>query len=363
MRLTIAASFAFAGALLGQGPESVLVVVNRASAISREIGEYYVRRRAIPLGNLYSVAMPAGEQISREGYRQRVAAPLAAFLKSRHLQEQILYIVTTTGVPLRVLGTTAGPGSDAASVDSELTLLYSEMKGLKHPLNGYVPNPYYGAADSFTHPRFPIYLVTRLTGYDFQDVKAIVDRALAAQNTGNFVIDLKSSTREQGNDWLADAARKLPAERVLLDESARVLHNEANVIGYAGWGSNDPNRSRRHLGFHWLPGAIMTEFVSTNARTFTRPPDSWTLGNWNDQKGWFFGSPQTMTADYIHDGVTGASGHVDEPYLALTPRPDLLLPAYFRGRNLAQSYYAAIPGLSWMNIVVGDPLCSLGRPR
>ena len=40
-----------------------------------------------------------------------------------------------------------------------------------------------------------------------------------------------------------------------------------------------------------------------------------------------------MTADYIHDGVTGASGHVDEPYLALTPRPDLLFPAYLPGTN------------------------------
>ena len=32
------------------------------------------------------------------------------------------------------------------------------------------------------------------------------------------------------------------------------------------------------------------------------------------------------------------------------------------GRNLAESYYLAILGLSWQNIVVGDPLCSLGRP-
>ena len=46
----------------------------------------------------------------------------------------------------------------------------------------------------------------------------------------------------------------------------------------------------------------------------------------------------------------------------MTPRPDLLFPAYFSGRNLAESYYLAIPALSWQNIVVGDPLCSLGSP-
>ena len=105
----------------------------------------------------------------------------------------------------------------------------------------------------------------------------------------------------------------------------------------------------------------MTEFVSTNARTFTRPPDNWNI-SWWDQKGkvpWFFGSPQTMTADYLKEGATGASGHVDEPFLGLCPRPQFVLPAYFSGRNLAESYYLGIPGLSWMNIVAGDPLTKL----
>ena len=94
-----------------------------------------------------------------------------------------------------------------------------------------------------------------------------------------------------------------------------------------------------------------------------RPPTTWSLGNWGDPKTWFAGSPQSMIADYLHEGATGASGHVAEPYLTLTPRPDLLLPAYYRGRNLAESYYLAIPAPSWMNIVVGDPLCSLGTPK
>ena len=42
--------------------------------------------------------------------------------------------------------------------------------------------------------------------------------------------------------------------------------------------------------------------------------------------------------------------------------PDLLLPAYYSGRNLAESYYLSMRGLSWQNIVIGDPLCSLGKP-
>jgi len=149
----------------------------------------------------------------------------------------------------------------------------------------------------------------------------------------------------------------------VLDTTTKVLYDLGDVIAYAGWGSNDKNRHRRFLGFHWLPGAIATEFVSTDGRTFKKPPDSWNLGkDWQTPEGLFAGSPQSMSADYLLEGATGASGHVYEPYLAQTPHPELLLPAYYKGRNLAESFYLSIRSLSWQNIVVGDPLCSLGKP-
>lgn len=349
--------------LLAQKPENVLVVVNQLSPVSRTIGEYYVLRRSIPLANVCTVSVAVDEVISRRVYDLQIAAPIARCLQSHHIEDKILYIVTTSGVPLRIAGTEGLTGNTAA-VDSELALLYRDMRQGKHEINGPLDNPFFGQRTAmFSHPAFPIYLVTRLTGYDFPDVKGIIDRAILARNAGKFVIDLKSSSDEPGNDWLRSAALALPKERVVLDESNKVLLSQTDVIAYAGWGSNDPHRHERHLGFKWLPGAIMTEFVSTNARTFARPPESWTIGNWGDQHTFFAGAPQTLTADYIHDGVTGASGHVTEPFLAKTPRPDYLLPAYFQGRNLAESYYLSIPSLSWMNIVVGDPLCALGKPR
>ena len=52
------------------------------------------------------------------------------------------------------------------------------------------------------------------------------------------------------------------------------MYGEKQVIAYASWGSNDPNRKQRHLGFEWLPGAIATEYVSTNGRTFAKPPEA-----------------------------------------------------------------------------------------
>jgi uncharacterized protein (TIGR03790 family) len=288
-----------------------------------------------------------------------VEAPIGEFLRNRKLQESILYIVLTSGVPLWISG--SGPQlSEAASVDSELTLLYQRLKGATIPLAGPVNNPFFRQRDTpFRHPLFPMYLVTRLDGYDMKDMKGIVDRALLARNTGKFVIDLRADEATPGNEWLRTAALLLPKDRVVIDESPAVLANIKDVIGYASWGSNDKDRKRRRLHMEWLPGSIATEYVSTNARTFRQPPETWELGTWADKKSWFAETPQTLTADYIHEGANAASGQVDEPYLTYCPRPDFVLPAYYSGRTLAESFYMGIPGLSWMNVVIGDPLMRL----
>jgi uncharacterized protein (TIGR03790 family) len=204
-----------------------------------------------------------------------------------------------------------------------------------------------------------MYLVTRLDGYDMADMKALVDRALQARNKGKFVIDLKRIDPTNGNQWLRTAALLLPEGRVIIDDSATVLSGINDVIGYASWGSNDPARKHRRPHFAWLPGAIATDFVSTNARTLRRPPVNWELGTWGDSLTWFAGTPQSLTADYIHEGATGASGQVYEPFLDFCPRPEFVLPAYYSGRTLAESFYLGIPGLSWMNVVIGDPLTRL----
>ncbi|HEX5229800.1 MAG TPA: TIGR03790 family protein [Bryobacteraceae bacterium] len=356
------AALVFAALAPAQSPDTVLIVMNQASPLSHKIAEYYAERRHVPAGNICRLNASTNEEVSRSEYDDQVARPIQDYLQGHKLAEKVLYIVTTGGVPLKIRGS-LGLAAEAASVDSELALLYSDMHGHPHSTPGGVPNPFFGKTSvTFRHPDFPIYLVTRLAGFDFDDVKAMIDRAEVAHNRGKVVIDLKGHDNTQGNRWLLDAARQVPRDRLVVDLTSSVLMHQDDVIAYASWGSNDPDRKERHLGFHWLPGAIATEYVSTNARTFARPPENWNIGAWGDAKSTFAGSPQTLTADFIHDGATGASGHVYEPYLQYNPRPNLVLPAYLHGRNLAESFYVGIPVLSWMNIVVGDPLCTLAAP-
>jgi uncharacterized protein (TIGR03790 family) len=349
-----------AGVARAQTGENVLLVVNKNDGLSRQIGDYYRPRRSVPVRNVCFLSATTEEEIDWKTYIDQVERPIADCLIKAGLIDKVLYIVTTGGVPLKVDGPGSGPLAEHASVDSELTLLYGKLKGQVYKRPGSLPNPLYAQHDArFTHPSFPIYLVTRLAAYDFNDVKGMIDRSLAARNRGKFVIDLQSEKNDAGNNWLRNAAMLLPARRIVLDETAKTVYNQKDVIGYASWGSNDTGRHERWLHFEWLPGAIAAEFVSTSARTFKRPPDTWKPTDWGDKDHYFGGSPQGLVADLIHEGATGASGNTYEPYLAACVRPDYLLPAYYLGRNLAESYYIGMPFLSWQGVVVGDPLCTL----
>ncbi|MDQ6678132.1 MAG: TIGR03790 family protein [Acidobacteriota bacterium] len=349
------------GRLQAHSGKDVLVVVNGKSLLSRRIGEYYVKKREVPLAQVCYLSTQPDEAITRETYDSAVERPIAQFLRKGGLEDKVLFMVTTVGVPLKIAGVGGDSlQTDAASVDSELAALYGRMHAHPYPTRGAALNPYFRHLEEpFAHPKFPIYLVTRLAGYSFADVQGLIDHSLAARDRGTFVFDARADNNTEGNAWLRNAARALPKERVMLEDTGTVLYGLKNVIGYASWGSNDPDRHKRDLGFSWLPGAISTEYVSTNARSFVRPPDSWNIGNWKDTQTWFAGSPQTMTADLVQEGVTGASGHVFEPFLEANPRPDYLFPAYYSGRTLGESYYVSMPAISWMNVVIGDPLCRI----
>jgi uncharacterized protein (TIGR03790 family) len=357
------ALFLVAAALSAQTPENVLLVVNGNASESRTIADYYRSKRPVPQRNVCTLSTPVDEEIDWTTYERDIERPIAQCLARNGLAEKILYLVTTMGVPLKVKGAGTGGAGEYASVDSELTLLYGKLKGQKVERSGSVPNPLYMRREEpFQHPRFPIYLVTRLAAFDVDEVKGMIDRAQVARNRGKFVLDLKSAEDEDGNSWLRTAGILLPADRAFIDESTKVVTLQKDVIGYGSWGSNDPARKIRDIGFQWLPGAIAAEFVSTSGRTLKRPPDSWTYTTWLDRLHFFEGSPQSLMADVIHQGATGVSGNAYEPFLHGCVRPDYLFPAYYQGRTLAESYYIALPSLSWQGIILGDPLCSLGKP-
>jgi uncharacterized protein (TIGR03790 family) len=343
-------------------PSQIVLVVNDNSPLSRSVAEYYARRRGVPSNQICRLRTTEDEEVSRSLFDKEIAAPLAAFLNTAGRRDRILGLVTTAGVPLKIKGT-PGRYGDQAAVDSELALLYWDLsKNQRHSLPGSLPNPFYKAKEPFSHPRFPMYLVARLAAYSFPDIKAMIDRSLEARDRGIAVFDTKGELDNTGDTWLIAAAARLPRDRVLLDDTPTVIAGARDVIAYAGWGSNDKHRQNRDPKFAFLPGAVVTEFVSTNARSLRDPGPAWNIGLWSNPASFFAGSPQSLAADYLRFGATAVTGHVYEPYLSFCPRPEILLPAYILDHgSLAESFYRSIPALSWQNVLVGDPLTQL-RP-
>lgn len=351
-----------------QSAANVLLVVNSTSAASATVAKYYADHRGVPQDNVCSITTAAAESISREVYAREIEQPIWKCIANLRAHDRILYIVLTKDVPIRISGTGGRSGTNS-SVDSELTLLYRRRTGQSSPIAGFVPNPYFAGAGPiasikpFTHESQDIYLVTRLDGYTVQDALGLIDRAATPSKDGRFVLDERAALLDSGGDrWLRTAAERLReqglGDRVELDESTTVLTKESRVLGYYSWGSNDPAIRERDYEIQFVPGALAGMFVSTDGRTFKEPPPTWRPSNDGRRESIYGGSHQSLMGDLIRAGVTGAAGHVDEPFLDATIRPEILFPAYVSGRNLAESYYAAMPYLSWQTIIVGDPLCA-----
>ena len=356
-----------------QTAENVAVVINDNSPDSIDVGEYYARKRALPSSNVIHIKTSTNEEIDRSTYAGTIELPVAATLSTRNLQDRVLYLVLTKGVPLRISGTNGGAGT-IASVDSELALLYRRTVGTPTDLRGGTVNPYYlgtkaiGEAKFFTHREEDIFLVTRLDGFTVADAKALVDRAMAPVTNGRIVLDQQDKlVNRTGEDWLEEAARRLTAQgqgdRVVLEKTVQGARDIPDVLGYYSWGSNDPRNRVRSFGLGFVPGALAGMFVSSDARTFQEPPRDWVPTGEEDKTKWFAGTGQSLIGDLVREGVTGVSGHVAEPFLAATVRPEILFPAYLAGFNLAEAFYLAMPALSWQNIVLGDPLCAPFRKR
>jgi uncharacterized protein (TIGR03790 family) len=357
----------FAGAARAQSPENVLLILNESSPVSLEVGQYYAQKRGIPEQNVLRVKTAQTDEISREDFSRQIENPIAVWLNKNAAQDRILYFVLTKGMPLRVQGTSGASGT-VASVDSELTLLYRKLTRVQVALPGPTNNPYFlgenpvNRAVQFTHQGFDIYLVARLDGYTSADIRGLIDRGFSPKKDGKILLDQKGSPNDKGDKWLQATADWMNvngfSDRVVIDTSAAVLKDETGVLGYYSWGSNAPAIKIRHFNLGFVPGALAGMFVSSDGRTFTEPSADWKIGTWEDRKTYFSNSPQSLAGDLIRDGITGIAAHVAEPYLEATIRPNILFPAYLSGFNLVESYYLAMPYLSWQTVVVGDPLCA-----
>lgn len=164
-------------------------------------------------------------------------------------------------------------------------------------------------------------------------------QALDAQ--GNVLSTNGSSERSFGPAWTAEVMRFRPHN----DSTTFRVTVPIDIVPTSTGGSLFLDTLtlrpiRPHMA--WVNGSIGETAVSTGGRSF----------NWGTTYG------QSLVADLLEDGISGIKGYVYEPYLTAVGRPDVVLPMYASGYNLAESHAAANLQSGWMGVVVGDPKMS-----
>jgi uncharacterized protein (TIGR03790 family) len=353
--------------LHAQSAENVAIVINDLSPDSQRIGEHYARTRGLPAANVLRIQTSVDDAIERSAYVTTIEQPIAKAIRRAGLQDRILYLVLTKGIPLRIIGATGLNGTQA-SVDSELALLYRRLTGQIVETAGPLDSPYFlGMRDikearPFTHQEHDIYLVTRLDAFTAAEAIALIDRAQTPRTDGRIVLDQRAggTMSQTGDEWMERAAERLAAQgqgsRVTLEKTAKAARAADAVLGRYAWGAIDPEQQTRRTGMTFAPGAIAANLASFDARTFRPPPETWQPSSSTDRASWFEGATDGLIGDLIREGVTGASGQVGEALIRGAVRPDILFPAYLAGFTLAEAFYLATPVLSWQTVIVGDPL-------
>ena len=352
--LLAASSFLPSRSVFASGYQDVAVVVNTNSQVSQDIGYYFQTARGIPQANIIRVNTTTDETVNDSVFAS-LRYQIESYLRANNLVDSINYIVTTKGVPLRVdRGDAGGPGSTSASVESELMCVLGPDSGRIGGGGGCL-SPYFGQTAHFSRRVFGIYLITRLDGYSLQDVERLIDKSgpgVLLSSASPFVLDedpLWTHVYDFLNANLAKARDALTVNgaTAILDTGTVFLTYESGVAGYASWGSNDHSAvqysSNGSPHNTWMPGAIADTYVSTSARSFMTAT---TYG-------------QSLIADLIQEGVSGARGYVFEPYTSAMTDVSILFGRYTSGYNLAESFFSASHYLSWMDVVVGDPKTSI----
>jgi uncharacterized protein (TIGR03790 family) len=111
-------------------PDQLALVVNANVPASRELAEFYARKRGIPAGRIVALDLPfPGEEMPFARYDQSVVPAVRSFLRDNRLNDKVTCLVTFWGVPLRVARRVP-----AAHDAEQLQIVQAEMDGARRDL-------------------------------------------------------------------------------------------------------------------------------------------------------------------------------------------------------------------------------------
>ncbi len=378
LALTLTFCAGMARAQLRDLSEFTVVLYNRVIPESRDLAKYYAEQRGIPFRQVLGLVCSTEEEISRNEYITTIQKPVEAAFRANEwwaiqktmtqgdtvVATKMRYLVIMRGIPLKVRADALLPESSAihevpadhsiqqffksneSSVDSELAALFD----LRNEYPGIVPNPYFRRFSSIfdVPPSASPLLVGRLDGPNADVVRSMIDAAIATEKQGLWgwaVIDargIKSGPYQEGDKWLQQGAEFLRKQGVpvLFDDFEELIPRgfpmPATAV-YYGWYAANATGPFADTAFRFQTGAVAAHIHSFSAVTLRSSTSGWA-------------SPLVLR------GAAVTLGNVYEPYLSLTTNLDVFQDRLMAGFTVGEAAYMGNMALSWMNIVLGDPL-------
>ena len=350
---------------------ATLVIYNANDPESLELANYYASRRNIPSNKLLGLDCPVKEEISRSVFETSIATPLVKKLTesgwwvftesggSKPIESKIRFLAIIRGVPLKVAADSKIPPAthllnwppqlssrNDASVDSELAAL-----GLPDfTPSGFMQNPYYRRFTPILRESIPsgLLLPSRLDAPTPELVKKMIDDSLQAEKDGLWgwgCVDARGITSGgllEGDTWMLRLASLLRARGVptFLDNEPATIDAGfplPEVAAYFGWYAGDITGPFAANDFKFVPGAVAVHLHSFSASTLR-----------SNTQGW--------CGPLIAHGAAATLGNVYEPYLTFTANLDIFQDRLMDGLTLAESAWMSQRAVSWVGVVVGDPL-------
>jgi uncharacterized protein (TIGR03790 family) len=306
------------------GPQHLAVVVNDSDPLSRQVTEYYSTRRLIPARNIIHVQFPPGASIMRP----QDFIPLRARIYEQTPATVQAYALAWT-VPYRV---------GCMSITTAMAAGFGK-KFCARACQPTQASPYFDSDSRRPYDDYGWRPSMLLAGTSLDDVKALIDRGVAADDT-----------HPAGTGYLlasSDRARNTRArfyQGILLMQSDRfslqVLEQDAlryrkDVMFYFTGLARVPDIGSNKF----LPGAIADHLTSAG-------------GKLTDSR-------QMSSLRWLEAGATGSYGSVTEPcnFVQKFPRPNVVIERYLNGETLLESYWKSVqwPG---QGVFIGEPLAA-----
>jgi len=314
---------------MGFTPEDLAVVVNDGDPLSRQIGEYYRKARHIPDSNMVHVNFPSGRDTLTEGEFQQLKVEIDR-LTPPHVQA---YAVAWT-VPYRV---------DCMSLTSALAFGFnrSYCSSVCGPTK---PSPYFNSASQEPFDEYGLRPAMMLAGINFEQVKALIDRGIAADYSfpkGHaYLVITPDKMRSVRASYFERVSQELAGVFPVEIIEAEAITDRHDVLFYFTGLAHVPELDT--LGF--LPGALADHLTSTG--------------------GQLTGSRQMSSLRWLEAGATASYGTVVEPcnHMQKFPVPGIAMFHYALGASALEAYWKSVawPG---EGVFVGEPLARPFAPK